>query len=126
MGDTDSNTDPDYQNLYNQVNNDLTTLQTQITTNNNEMTDLLSRELSDIGKLNTQSSETLSNLREEQEVLEENTKIINTKINTRARMIQVMQENNIYKQKVIYSFISLIFFLMILIIFFYIFFTRNT
>ena len=42
-----------------------------------------------------------------------------------SRMLQVLQENNVYKQKVIYTLISLIFLVLIVIVFIYVYYSKN-
>lgn len=46
-------------------------------------------------------------------------------INTRGRMLQIAKENNMYKQKVIYTLIAFIFTIIIIMIFMYGYFTRK-
>jgi len=46
-------------------------------------------------------------------------------INTRARMLQIAQENNVYKQKIIYTLISFIFAVFIAILVMYVFYNKN-
>ena len=50
---------------------------------------------------------------------------LNDRIKTRSRMINVLEEKNIYKQKVIFTLVSLIFFLIIMIIFVYVFLSKR-
>ena len=55
---------------------------------------------------------------------DDTTKLQN-KVLSLSRMLQVIQENNAYKQKVIYTLISLIFLVLILIVFIYVYFSKN-
>jgi len=46
-------------------------------------------------------------------------------INTRARMLQIAQENNVYKQKIIYTLIAFIFAVFIAILVMYVFYSKK-
>jgi len=46
-------------------------------------------------------------------------------INTRARMLQIAQENNVYKQKIIYTLIAFIFAVFIAILVMYVFYNKK-
>ena len=46
-------------------------------------------------------------------------------INTRARMLQIAHENNIYKQKIIYTLISFVFAVLIVILVIYVYYVRH-
>ena len=46
-------------------------------------------------------------------------------INTRARMLQIAQENNVYKQKIIYTLIAFIFAVFIAILVMYVFYNKQ-
>ena len=120
------------QEEYNKLDKKYSELEENIENNNLLMSDLLKNELKILNSNNNTISESLKKLKDEQTIIENDNKILDTNIQTRARMIEVMQQNNIYKQKVIYCFISLIFFLFILIVFFcfiykfiFVFFTRK-
>ena len=113
------------QEEYNKLDKKYSELEENIENNNLLMSDLLKNELKILNSNNNTISESLKKLKDEQTIIENDNKILDTNIQTRARMIEVMQQNNIYKQKVIYCFISLIFFLFILIVFFFVLFTRK-
>lgn len=53
------------------------------------------------------------------------TKKLQNHVLSLSRMLQVLQENNIYKQKVIYTLISLIFLVLIIIVFIYVYYSKN-
>jgi len=78
-----------------------------------ELTDVIDSNIKNVIKINKE----VENIQSKINNIDNDKIELKSKNITRARMIQIMQENNIYKQKVIYSLISLIFFILILIIF---------
>ena len=96
---------------------------------------------SNLNNINSIISESSNVLQEQQKILGEQAQQLSLKrqrneiqlnainakkdiINTRARMLQIAQENNIYKQKIIYTLISFIFAVFIAILVIYVYFSK--
>jgi hypothetical protein len=87
----------------------------------NDMSEILSQQNSMLQQQNEQLED--KRLRNEIQLnsIEEKKNVINT----RARMLQIAQENNVYKQKIIYTLIAFIFAVFIAILVMYVFYSKN-
>lgn len=103
-------------NLLGVCNDSLAEFETRDNNSNNFKT-LIDAELIAISDKNTSAVNKMTDEETKNTKTLKKAKKLKTIINTRARMIQVMQENNIYKQKVIYTFVSVIFLMLVLIVF---------
>jgi VIT1/CCC1 family predicted Fe2+/Mn2+ transporter len=102
-------------------NNTTTTTTTDNTSNTSNTVDIITQQ----NNLLEQQNEQLNNKRLRNQI---QLNAINEKqnlINTRARMLQIAQENNVYKQKIIYTLISFIFAVFIAILVMYVFYNKN-
>jgi hypothetical protein len=98
----------------------------------NSTNDTTSTILNDMGEILTQQNSMLQQQNEQLEDKRLRNEIqlnaIEAKknvINTRARMLQIAQENNVYKQKIIYTLIAFIFAVFIAILVMYVFYSKK-
>jgi VIT1/CCC1 family predicted Fe2+/Mn2+ transporter len=87
----------------------------------NDMSDILSQQNSML----QQQNEQLEDKRLRNEIQLNAIEAKKNVINTRARMLQIAQENNVYKQKIIYTLIAFIFAVFIAILVMYVFYSKN-
>lgn len=87
----------------------------------NDMSDILSQQNSML----QQQNEQLEDKRLRNEIQLNAIEAKKNVINTRARMLQIAQENNVYKQKIIYTLIAFIFAVFIAILVMYVFYSKK-
>lgn len=87
----------------------------------NDMNDILSQQNSML----QQQNEQLEDKRLRNEIQLNAIEAKKNVINTRARMLQIAQENNVYKQKIIYTLIAFIFAVFIAILVMYVFYSKK-
>lgn len=87
----------------------------------NDMSDILSQQNSML----QQQNEQLEDKRLRNEIQLNAIESKKNVINTRARMLQIAQENNVYKQKIIYTLIAFIFAVFIAILVMYVFYSKK-
>ena len=102
-------------NSYGDITNDTTS------TILNDMSEILSQQNSML----QQQNEQLEDKRLRNEIQLNAIEAKKNVINTRARMLQIAQENNVYKQKIIYTLIAFIFAVFIAILVMYVFYSKK-
>ena len=107
----------------------LSTLSSLQTTSDNTASNILSNASTIIAQQNSLLQEQNEQLHNKRLRNEMQLKAIEAKkniINTRARMLQIAQENNVYKQKIIYTLIAFIFAVFIAILVMYVFYSKRS
>lgn len=107
----------------------LSTLSSLQTTSDNTASNILSNASTIIAQQNSllqEQNEALHNKRLRNEMQLNAIEAKRNIINTRARMLQIAQENNVYKQKIIYTLIAFIFAVFIAILVMYVFYSKRT
>lgn len=107
----------------------LSTLSSLQTTSDNTASNILSNASTIIAQQNSllqEQNEALHNKRLRNEMQLNAIEAKKNIINTRARMLQIAQENNVYKQKIIYTLIAFIFAVFIAILVMYVFYSKRT
>lgn len=106
----------------------LSTLSSLQTTSDNTASNILSNASTIISQQNSllqEQNEQLHNKRLRNEMQLNAIEAKKNIINTRARMLQIAQENNVYKQKIIYTLIAFIFAVFIAILVMYVFYSKR-
>jgi VIT1/CCC1 family predicted Fe2+/Mn2+ transporter len=107
----------------------LSTLSSLQTTSDNTASNILSNASTIITQQNSllqEQNEALHNKRLRNEMQLNAIEAKKNIINTRARMLQIAQENNVYKQKIIYTLIAFIFAVFIAILVMYVFYSKRS
>ena len=107
----------------------LSTLSSLQTTSDNTASNILSNASTIIAQQNSllqEQNEALHNKRLRNEMQLNAIEAKKNIINTRARMLQIAQENNVYKQKIIYTLIAFIFAVFIAILVMYVFYSKRS
>tara|TARA_B100001939_G_C16543572_1_gene447331 strand:+ start:103 stop:501 length:399 start_codon:yes stop_codon:yes gene_type:complete len=107
----------------------LSTLSSLQTTSDNTASNILSNASTIIAQQNSllqEQNEQLHNKRLRNEMQLNAIEAKKNIINTRARMLQIAQENNVYKQKIIYTLIAFIFAVFIAILVMYVFYSKRS
>lgn len=110
------------------ADNTLSTLSSLQTTSDNTASNILSNASTIISQQNSllqEQNEQLHNKRLRNEMQLNAIEAKKNIINTRARMLQIAQENNVYKQKIIYTLIAFIFAVFIAILVMYVFYSKR-
>ena len=106
----------------------LSSLSSLQTTSDNTASNILSNASTIISQQNSllqEQNEQLHNKRLRNEMQLNAIEAKKNIINTRARMLQIAQENNVYKQKIIYTLIAFIFAVFIAILVMYVFYSKR-
>ena len=112
----------------NNVNTAISNMNTWAQSNNKSSDNIISNASNIIAQQNTllqQQNEQLNNKRMRNEIQLNSIEAKKNIINTRARMLQIAQENNVYKQKIIYTLIAFIFAVFIAILVMYVFYSKK-
>jgi hypothetical protein len=112
----------------NNVDRATTNMDNWANTNNNMSNNIMSNASNIIAEQNSllqQQNEQLNNKRMRNEIQLNAIEAKKNIINTRARMLQIAQENNVYKQKIIYTLIAFIFAVFIAILVMYVFYSKK-
>jgi|TARA_B110000495_G_C22802168_1_gene468562 hypothetical protein len=116
------------QTTRNNVNSANSNMDTWATANNESSSNIMSNASNIIAEQNSllqQQNEQLNNKRMRNEIQLNAIEAKKNIINTRARMLQIAQENNVYKQKIIYTLIAFIFAVFIAILVMYVFYSKK-
>ena len=116
-----SNNNLNNGDVSNDVNDYGTATSSTASTLLNDMSDILTQQNS----LLQQQNEQLENKRLRNEIQLNAIEAKKNIINTRARMLQIAQENNVYKQKIIYTLIAFIFAVFVAILVMYVFYSKR-